>query len=548
MSNKNIFFAIIIIAFLIRIWGLGSQELLGDEGVYAFRSVGYLDYIGTSFQTQPIDWYKGMALPAWTKLSFHDHPPLSFLINNLFFTLLGDSVFVARLASALFGIGSIILFYFIVKELSLSLVGDEAEKFSLLSSFIFSLNSGAILISRVVLIESILLFFIIFNIYLFLKLLKDIKYWWLFGISLGLVALTKYIGVFLIPLYFIYLFILKRNLLKRKELYYSLFLALLVFSPVIIYNYYLYQFTGHFDLQIAYLLSQDTPEWTGLLGKAQSPFSQIIPNLISLYSLFILSTALAGLFIISYKINKQLKENKEYGGYLFIYLYIICLTLLLVKIGSANRFIALYSPAISILIAIIIGYLWIVKNKLSLFSKFIVIAFVLWMGYFSINKIVNQQINYGIIGLDNYLNEEFKDVESAVIPESDNNHLTDIIYKYSKKRTDNPRKFFMIVYNDNISLPIIDWVFYRRFFYHGIPTMYVENFNSVIQSEGVDYFKGFNVYFIQSTENTLLNEFKKDKVASLELENNLLNQGLSPEKIIYGHNNLPMFKIYKFSF
>ena len=77
LNSRNLLLAIIVLAFIFRIWGIGDRDFFGDEGADAFRGVGYVDYLGTSFQTQPIDWYKSQALPWWTNLSFHDFPPLA---------------------------------------------------------------------------------------------------------------------------------------------------------------------------------------------------------------------------------------------------------------------------------------------------------------------------------------------------------------------------------------------------------------------------------------------------------------------------------------
>ena len=139
-----------------------------------------------------------------------------------------------------------------------------------------------------------------------------------------------------------------------------------------------------------------------------------------------------------------------------------------------------------------------------------------------------------------------------MIPESDNPHLNDIIKKFADDRkrvlrqAQDKRVLAMIVYNDNVELPILDWIFYRRFFYHSIPALFVENFSKAISIQGENYFKDFSIYFVQSTENTVLNQFKKEKTAGLEFENRLQKMGYQPVKIIYGHNGLPMFRIYKF--
>ena len=117
LTYKNLLFGILVLAFLLRFWGVWDQDLFGDEAADAFRSIGYVDYLGTSFQTQPVDWYKYQLLPWWTKLSFHDLPPFGILIMNFFFRVFGDSLLVARLPAIIAGILSAYFLYLIVKKL-----------------------------------------------------------------------------------------------------------------------------------------------------------------------------------------------------------------------------------------------------------------------------------------------------------------------------------------------------------------------------------------------------------------------------------------------
>lgn len=523
--------------------------MFGDEAVDAFRAIGYLDYLGTSFQTQPIDWYKDQSLPFWTKLSFHDFPPLAMIIQNIFFRLFGDSLLIARLPAILLGTASVFLIYLITRMLF-------KESVALLAAFLFSINSVMVWIFRTSLLEPILLFFILLNIYFFFKFLNNHRYWWLFGITLGLVALTKYTGIFLLPVYIIYLFIQKTALFKNWRLYAALGLALILLTPVIVYNIYLFQATGHFDLQIAYLLGQDTPEWTGLVGKIQSPFSDLWQNLtrsaadssglVGSYGLLAMVIVFLG---FSYLFSRNYKIQWPQKNHFFLLFYFVFVTLLFMKIGSAHRFLALYGPIFIIVSALALQLLWNFKeqSKLNYFFKFLVLAIVVSEIALMFNQNFIKVPDYGVAKLDRYLEEEFKNKESAVIPESDNPHLTEVIYKFAKKKSDKERGFYMIIYNDNVVLPTLDWIFYRRFFYHSIPTLFVENFDKALRVQGADYFRGFDVYFVQSTEHTLLNQFKTDKTAALEFENNLQSQGLQPVKVIYGHQNLPMFKVYKFS-
>ncbi|MBI4992182.1 MAG: glycosyltransferase family 39 protein [Candidatus Harrisonbacteria bacterium] len=540
---KNLLFVILITAFLLRFWGIWNLDIFGDASAYAFRSIGYIDYLGTSFQTQPIDWYQNSPLPSWTKLSFHDHPPLVFIIQNLFFRIFGDSLISARLPGITFGTASVFFIFLLVKKF---LAG---ETLALLASFLFAVNLAMVWISRSALMEPIFIFLVLVNIYLFFRFLEDQKFWLYFGITLGLIALTKYIGVFLIPVYFSYLFfglihpinrispISTKVILRSWRFYAAFLIALLVFSPVIIYNFYLYQVRGHFDLQIAYFLGQDTPEWTGLLGKIQSPFTDIGKNLPGLYGWPMLIMALFGLSYWTYK------TYWTYKPHYFFFFYLFFSTLLFMKIGVADRFIALYGPIFVILAAIAAGQFW-----KGYFGKLAVIVFLIWEVVFSINKNLINLPDYGIAKLDNYFEQEFQNKESAVIPESDNVNLNGIIRKFAARETQNPPFLFLIVYNDNIALSTLQWIFYRRFFYHGMPVMYVENFEKILSDYGLDYFGGFDIYFVQSTENTLLNPFKTQKTAGLALENNLLTSGLRPAKIISGHDDLEMFRVYKFNF
>ena len=114
---KWVLLGILVLAFLLRLWGAGNYDLFGDEAVDAFRGVGYIDFLGTSFQTQPIDWYKDTVLPWWTHLSFHDFPPMAMIIQHIFFSLFGDSILTARLPAIFLGTFSVYLIFLIVRRL-----------------------------------------------------------------------------------------------------------------------------------------------------------------------------------------------------------------------------------------------------------------------------------------------------------------------------------------------------------------------------------------------------------------------------------------------
>ena len=255
ITEKQILIAILLLGALLRFWGLGSAEFFHDEGFYAFRSVGYLDYLQSDDQTTPIQWFKDGDLPFWTSLSFHDAPPLFFLVQNFFFRIFGDSLFAARLPSALAGIASIYLVYLLGKRFFQS--ERTGQLVGILAALLLAVNHIHIWISRSSLLESLQIFLILLNIYYFFVFLENPKKWKMFGLTLGLAFLAKYTSGFLAQVYGAYLLIFKRDLLKKRELYLTLALAVILFSPVFIYNFYLYQAVGHFDLQFAYLFGQE---------------------------------------------------------------------------------------------------------------------------------------------------------------------------------------------------------------------------------------------------------------------------------------------------
>ncbi len=302
LKSQHILIGILLVGAVLRFWGLGSSEIFHDEGFYAFRALGNLDYIQNDDQTTPIQWYKDAAgLPLWTNLSFHDHPKLYFLISNLFFRIFGDSLFVARLPSAIFGILSIWLVYLVARKALKHSMSSPAphlrwsnqskgniwnesdiELFALLSAAVLAVNHIHVWVSRSALMESVQIAFILLNVYLFFVFLENHKKWFWFGLSFGLCILLKYTSVFLLPVYFIYILIFERKIFQERNLYFSLLITLLLITPVIVYNFYLYQSVGHFDLQFAFLFGQDTPEWRASLGKILDPFSDFGVNMVSM--------------------------------------------------------------------------------------------------------------------------------------------------------------------------------------------------------------------------------------------------------------------------
>ena len=111
-KKKYILIAILLLAAVLRLWGLEYGDPRGDEVLYAFRAIGPLDFDKAEFQTTPLEWFDG-SIPSWTKLSFHDHPPLVFWVQHFFISVFGENTLAFRLPSALLGIASVYLIYLV---------------------------------------------------------------------------------------------------------------------------------------------------------------------------------------------------------------------------------------------------------------------------------------------------------------------------------------------------------------------------------------------------------------------------------------------------
>ena len=566
ITEKQILITILLLGALLRFWGLGSAEFYHDEGFFAFRSIGYFDYIQNEDQSTPVQWFRDTSLPWWTFLSSHNPPPLFFFIQNIFFRIFGDSLFAARLPSALAGIASIYLVYLIFNSMF-----EKSDGYSgLLAVFLLSVNLIHVWLSRSSLMEAFQVFLILLNIYYFFQFLNDRRRWKLFGITLGLAFLTKYTSIFLVPVYVVYLFVVSRKLLVVRQWYAAFGLAAIIFSPVLIYNFYLYKTLGHFDLQFSYLFGQTALEWRASLGKIQDPFSEIISNLNLMYSIPFLLLTITG---IGYAIYEIYKSNSKALGksdfQIFWLLNLIFITLMLAVVGSAFRFIALYAVPAVMLIAYLFDYFYskfyphtitssvkkgpafqdqnsfgVGVNKEVIF-KILAAAFLVYELIFGMD-IFRTFPDFGIVTLDKYFDAEFGNRRSQAIPSSPNPHLDRVIKKNALHFPD-MGKTVLIVYDTNVALSPRLWLFSRRNYYHGIPALSVDQFRHLLKTGGIDRFKDYEIYFAKASKNTPINPtFYTNSGEELEA---FLRQSLnlSPTKMIYGYNNLLMFTVYKFS-
>lgn len=562
MSRKQAFiilFVILLLAVAFRLWGLSRGDLLNDEATYAFRAVGFLDYFRWSLQETPLVWFDP-GIPSWTKFSFHDHPPLVFLIQHFFILLFGENVVAFRLPSALFGAVSVLLLYFITRHLF-------SREAALIASALFAVNINHVFISRVGMQESYVIFFMLASIFFFLKALERDSYFFHTGIAVGLALLAKYTAAVLFPIFGLYLLLARPRLFLNKKLWFGLLIALAIFSPVIIYNLELYRATGYLDFQFSTIFGPRPEAWKVAPGKEIGTFiervRQFIPNLIAGNSwvfLLLFGSALAAFLFGAVK-----NFSHTVRRHLFLISSLTFIILLLLLIGPSNRFLTMLTPFIAIGVGVFIypvrtvasrstdvgitlplspptstvdGSRWRSNVVYACYQKFFwrfpKIALVLFMPIFAFEVFytVNNQIIYYPIGPEPWLasriryenyNAGNRELSAWIENELANKVPAFVLYEnYSflrriqeKTVTEaetegyTPYPAAVILYG-NFDQGERMWSFDRLMVYHGWPVIPFGDYQEIIQSRGADYFvrAGFRyIYFVSSTNVVPIPEF-----------------------------------------
>lgn len=191
---KILFVGVVIFASITRFYNLYSPEThYFDEVYHAFTAENLLHGI-----TKAWEWWNpnpsGFAYE-WT------HPPLAKELMAVSMKFIGENSFGWRFPGAFLGIGSVILVFFIAKEIF------DDELLALLASFILSLDGLPLVLSRIGMNDSYVLFFSLACIYSYLKNKNLFS-----SIFLGLALASKWSALWVTPIIFIMHFVFQRKL------------------------------------------------------------------------------------------------------------------------------------------------------------------------------------------------------------------------------------------------------------------------------------------------------------------------------------------------
>lgn len=167
-------------------------------------------------------------------LSYFDHPPMVAYLIRLGTWLFGDTLFGVRCMAIMAMIAASVLLY------ALAVVLFSDRRIGFLSVLWFNVTPHTAFFSVIMYPDTpAILFWVLSCLALALVWRSGRGEWWyLVGIALGLLMLSKYTGVFLLFGIVAWLLVSRdmRFWLKRREPYLALLIALLLFSPVLVWN------------------------------------------------------------------------------------------------------------------------------------------------------------------------------------------------------------------------------------------------------------------------------------------------------------------------
>ena len=228
IETKAILF--VIFASIFRLIYVSGLNLMPDEAYYFL-------------------WSKHLAF------SYFDHPPMLAYLFALFNLITDNQEFVVRLVTTLLMAFTSVYAFLLAKEL----FDRRTALYYILFLNITPLFMGSSIIATP---DTPMIFFLTGASYYFYLAVKrgNVRFWLLTGIFAGASLLSKYTAVLIYPSFLLYLSLKEnRKWLKKKMLYLSFLISVIIFLPVVLWNY------AHnwvsFGFQLSHGLGGNFPNW-----------------------------------------------------------------------------------------------------------------------------------------------------------------------------------------------------------------------------------------------------------------------------------------------
>ncbi|MFC1801171.1 ArnT family glycosyltransferase [Nanoarchaeota archaeon] len=324
--------------------------------------------------------------------------PTISIIDGLFFKILGDQIWVARLINILFSLGSIFFFYLLIKKIF------KREDLALTAATVLSILPLFVFFGRQTQLINPAIFFMLFGSYFYLVWIKKnlIRYSLLFSIGIMLATITKYsFALIIIPMLVIFPFkkiFKKENVKKYSKQMIIVILIILLIPTWMVYNSKISdQLDGYSDQGGFFGSSQ-----INLLFKTEfwTPVKSFVADN---YTYMGIILALMGIILLIFLRKKNKIGSKFFMGYVIGALIWIPIMASKLKGHSYHQYplLPLIAFLISLTIVVISGSASsLINNKYKKFIKTGLIIIFLIIIFFPAKTAWQRQFDTQFIGLD----------------------------------------------------------------------------------------------------------------------------------------------------
>lgn len=206
--------------------------------------------------------------------NWYVHPPLYFWLTAMVGSLFGFNEWTTRIVSALFGAGGVLLTYLLGKELFNPRTG-------FIAALVLMASLEYFILSRIVLMDTLLNFFTLGALYGFLLAYRSKKnryLLWMY-LSTALAVLSKGPVGIVLPLMLIFFFLLfKKDLAYLLRLFHPMGIVLFL---LVVFPWYISQISQHgFEFIKVNLLSYTFGRYFGVVEEQAGPFYFYLPVLL----------------------------------------------------------------------------------------------------------------------------------------------------------------------------------------------------------------------------------------------------------------------------
>lgn len=550
--------AILIVAAGLRLPRLTRHDVIDDEALMAFRSIGWLDTWFGSMQS-PVDLFPTEQW--WQKLSFHDHPPLLFFVEHQFFRLFGPTEMALRLPFALAGIIVVWLMYLVGREIF-------GQRGGLWSAAAAAVANYAVWLSRVGFQEGLLLVTVLLALWFFLRSLDDPRFCLAVGAAVGLALLTKYSAVVLGPVITAGYLRYRPTIFRSPYAYLGAAVGGLVLSPVIIYNAMLYRTRGHFDATLWAMLGQTHPDfwsdyhaynrWNNTLD-----WWHWMPDG---FGWLLVVLAAAGAVLLAVRSLAAPTAPTTYrqraARWTIVSLAVTCAVFF--SLAPARK---QYLGLAVVPVTLLTGYLLssVGKRRWGFIAAVVSLMFVAGQtantqllaaprGRLGLEHLALRPTSYVYRKLDNYLDATFAGQDPAVTTTKDQQLRTYIRRRLKERYGEENPQFSSrppyVVLDQQMDFAALRWTMHRRDLYLYQPSIITSRLAEIVRLHGADYIEnaGFNDFRFIFVEPSLLERSgapNADQNIAKIFRRAVDDAGVKPSTIITDGNGTPTFAVYQ---